>query len=370
MRDAIFDSMRNMDDDTASPASMPALPTPRRAPLRYLRAIIGLVALVLIGIIGYVLWQSHVHAPAPIDLGGEVQQLRTDATTQARGIDQTHRDITTLRSRLDDADKVNSSLREQVLALSERARLAEDALANLADKRLSGHDAMLLDEGEMLLALGAERYSLFRDPASTIAAYRHADEALSQVDDATFSTVRQSISADIETLDKLGGADTNVTLAKIAELRSSTANLPVLQPIASEPEHDSRWWQVFGQFVRVRHGDDAQALVARHAGGLARELINLDLREAEAALLARDESRYRNALSAAHGELAAAFDRNDANVVAAIATIEGLSKAVLAPSQPEVLGSALKELRNLRATHALRAPAKRENASAASGTSP
>ena len=351
-------------DDTASPASMPALPAPPQRPLRRLRAIIGIVALASIGIIGYVLWQSHIHAPAPVDLGGEVQQLRTDASTQARGMDQTHRDIATLRSRLDDADKVNSSLREQMLALSERARLAEDALANLADKHLSGHDAMLLDEAQMLLALGAERYTLFHDPASTIAAYRHADEALSEVDDATFSTVRQSISAEIDTLDKLGGADINVTLAKIAELRSHAATLPVMQPIASETTPDSRWWQVFGQFVRVRHGDDAQALVARHAGGLARELVNLDLREAEAALLARDEARYGTALTAAREELSTAFDRSDANVIASIATIEGLSKTQLAPPPPELLGSALKELRNLRVTHALRTPAKHENAPA------
>lgn len=360
--------MRVMDD-TATPATTPALPAPRQAPLRRLRAIIGLVALVLIGIIGYVLWQSHAHAPAPVDLGGDVQQLRTDATTQARSIDQTHRDIATLRSRLDDADKVNSSLREQMLALGERARLAEDALANLADKRLSGHDAMLLDEAEMLLALGAERYSLFRDPASTIAAYRHADEALSEVDDATFSTVRQSISAEIDTLNKIGSADINVALTKIAELRSHAGSLPILQPIASETPQDSRWWQVFGQFVRVRHGDDAQALVARHAGGLARELVNLDLREAEAALLARDETRYRSALSAARGELTDAFDRNDAAVIAAVGTIDNLAKAQLAPPPPELLGSALKELRNLRATHALRTPAKHENA-AANGASP
>ena len=139
-------------DETAPSASMPALPAPPKAPPKQLRAIVSVVALVLVAVIAYVLWQSRIHVPVAPDLGGDVRQLRSDADSHARGIDQSHRDIETLRSRLDDADKVNASLREQLLGLSERARLAEDAVANLADKRLSGHDAMLLDETEMLLA--------------------------------------------------------------------------------------------------------------------------------------------------------------------------------------------------------------------------
>ena len=351
--------MRNMDE-TAASASMPALPPPRTPPNRRLRAVIGIVALVLIAVIAYVLWQARVHAPAPQDLGGDLRQLRTDTETQAHGIDQTHREIATLRARLDDADKVNSSLREQVLGLSERTRLAEDALANLADKHLSGHDAMLLDETEMLLALGAERYTLFRDPTATIAAYRHADQALSEVDDAAFSTVRQSISAEIDTLNKLDVADTQAALTKIGDLRARATALPLLAPSTTDPNPNSRWWQIFGQFVRVRHGDEAQALLDRHSAGLAHELVNLDLREAEAALLARDETRYRAALAAANAELGHAFDHNDAKVGAAMTDLDALAKLPLAPPPPDILGSALKELRNLRATHALRAAPKRD----------
>lgn len=349
-------------DETAPSASMPALPAPPKAPPKHLRAIVSVVALVLVAVIAYVLWQSRIHAPVAPDLGGDVRQLRSDADSHARGIDQSHRDIETLRSRLDDADKVNASLREQLLGLSERARLAEDAVANLADKRLSGHDAMLLDETEMLLALGAERYTLFRDPAATIAAYNHADQALSQVDDAAFSTVRQSISAEIDALNKLGGADANIALTKLGELRAHTASFPLAQPLQEENRQDSRWWQVFGQFVRVTHGDDARKLLAQHSAGLGREVVALDLRDAEAALLARDETRYRAALTAARSELAGAFDRNDAGVTAAIAQIDSLATTQLAAPAPDILGSALKELRNLRATHALRAPARHDTA--------
>ncbi|HEX6834891.1 MAG TPA: uroporphyrinogen-III C-methyltransferase, partial [Rudaea sp.] len=286
----------------------------------------------------------------------EVRQLRDDNANQARGIDQTHRDLQTLRARLDDADKVNASLREQLLALNERARLAEDALANLADKRLSGHDAMRLDEAEMLLALGAERYTLFHDAAATIAAYRHADQALAEIDDAAFSTVRQTISAEIDALGKSGGADFNAGLARLSELRTQIAALPIARPTATQNDDgDSRWWRIFGQFVRVSRGADTQALLARHAGGLAREIAALDLRDAEAALLARDSARYRSSLAAARSELSGAYDPNDAAVATALASIDALARQDVAPPAPEILGASLKELRNLRATHALRA---------------
>ena len=91
-----------------------------------------------------------------------------------------------------------------------------------------------------------------------------------------------------------------------------------------------------------------------HAPNLARELFLVDLREAEAAAFARDDVRYHAALQSARGEFSAAFDAQVPAVAAAAADLEALNKAALAPPAPALLGTALKELRNLRATHALR----------------
>ena len=180
-----------------------------------------------------------------------------------RSVEQARRDADTLRARLDDAAKVNQSLREQLLGLTERARLVEDAVANLADKRLSGHDALLLDEAEMLLALGGERYTLFHDADAAIAAYRLADTAFAEMDDAAFSTVRQSVSAEIDALTALHAANIPATLGTLTALRSGVAQLAVAAPrnlaAATPTEPESHWWRVFGQFVRIRTGDEAQA---------------------------------------------------------------------------------------------------------------
>src|SRR5262249_35015087 len=121
---------------------------------------------------------------------------------------------------------------------------------------------------------------------------------------------------------------------------------------------ESRWARLLGQFVRVHSGADMAAVAQRHDLATARQLFVLDLRDAEAALLARDAPRYRAALTEARGELQNDFDATAAAVAAAAGSVDALASLELTPPPPGALGAALKELRNLRATHALREPAR------------
>jgi uroporphyrin-3 C-methyltransferase len=313
-----------------------------------------LLALLALTLAAFALWRVYALERAR-DGGVDPQALATRVEILTHTIEQLRGNADTLRTRMDDTAKVDQSEREELLGLGERARLLEDAVANLADKRLSGHDALSLDEAELLLNLGSERYRLFHDPAAALAAYRAADSILAQVEDAAFSTVRQSVSAEIEAFAALQAADTTPLSAKLVQLREQIAQLPVLQHLDSTgPAPDSsRLWRVLGAFVQVHHGAEAQSEVARRDAGLARELAGLDLRQAEAALLARDDARYHAALASARTQLGA-FDPSAEQVHAAQATLAALDQAKLAPPPPALLGTALKELRNLRATHALR----------------
>ena len=284
----------------------------------------------------------------------QVQQLRTQIDTLQRSGEATRHETDALHARLDDAAKVNESLRAQVLGLSERARLAEDAIANLAEKRLSGHDALLLNEAELLLVLGGERYALFNDPAPALAAYRLADGALAEANDAAFSTVRQSIAAEIEALSALQAANLPAVQAQLLQLRGKLALVPLAtERSESEPSAtDSRWWQIFGQLVRVHRDTDTQAALVRNDPLLARALVDTALRDAQAALVLRDEAHFRGALAAARAQLVANFDSRAADVNQVQAALDELGKVTIAPPTPQILGAALKELRNLRATQA------------------
>ena len=343
--------------------NLPVPAAPVRAPRRGGAAL--LLALLALVLAAYAAWRGYALEHAR-DGGVDPQALAARIEMLGHSVEQLRGNADALRARMDDTAKVDKSEREELLGLGERARLLEDAVANLADKRLSGRDALALDEAELLLLLGGERYSLFHDPAAAVAAYRAADASLAQVEDAAFSTVRQSVAAEIEAFDAAPAADAAQLAAKLAQLRARVAQLPVLQrlPEPAALPQDSRLWRVLGAFVQVHHGEQAQAEVARRDAGLARELAALDLRQAEAAVLARDDARYHAAVASARAQLAV-FDAGAGEVVALRADLDLLDKSVLAPPPPHLLGTALKELRNLRATHALRvAPAPAAHAPA------
>jgi uroporphyrin-3 C-methyltransferase len=357
------------DIDSTDPA--PALPPPTTSPpssavsapppgSRRGGAFAWLLLIVIVVVAAYGYWRLQTieqgHDLSTQSEQAAAQKLHEQADALQRSVEAMRQESSTLRARLDDTAKVNESLRGQVIGLSERARLAEDAIANLAEKRLSGHDALLLNEAELLLVLGGERYTLFADPAPALAAYTLADTALAQANDAAFSSVRQSIGAEIEALKFLQAADLPTLQARLAQLRLSLAQLPVSHRDAVEasPDSTSRWWQIFGQFIRVRRDSELQDQLAHNDPVLARALLDASLRDAQAALLVRDEIRLRHTVTTARAQLAAGFDAMAVETLNAQALFEDLAKATIAPPTPAVLGSALKELRNLRATHALR----------------
>ena len=137
-----------------------------------------------------------------------------------------------------------------------------------------------------------------------------------------------------------------------ARRRRVRANLATLPPKKSSTQASapSRFEALLQQFVRISSEDTQRRDVE-----LTRTLAAIDLRAAEAALLARDPASYAAAIARARASIAGAFDGSAEPVRTDLAELEKLGSAPLAPALPE-LGSALRELRNLRATRALTAP--------------
>lgn len=352
-----------MSDDTETAPSGPAVEPVRRepesrpaqnpAPARGGSLAIS-IALLALAASGAALWLAYTikqnQAEAQASLRGDLQ-ARVDEL--ARGAEQRKRDLDALRARLADADGVNKSVREELLGLGERSRHLEDAVANLAEQRLSGRDALAMNEAEFLLQLAQERLSLFRDAHSAIAAYRLADSALAAAENPALASVRQTIGTERQALEASKPAETQATLAALERLRTRLPEL-AKQIAADEPAAPASRWQSFlSQFVRISHRDDAA--IAPREVELVRSLTALDLRVAEAALLAGDPDGYAAALARARDGLATGFEAKAAPVRDALAELDRLAAQPLAPALPE-LGTALKELRNLRATRALSHP--------------
>ncbi len=325
-------------------------------PARRAGAGVWLIALLALGIAAVSLWRVYV-----IENGQSAAQnaIRVDLTARldeiTRSLDQRKHEMDSVRARVADADGVNKSVREELLGLGERSRHLEDAVANLAEQRLSGRDALALNEAEFLLQQAQERLALFHDAQSALAAFRLADSALAVAQDPVFASVRQAISAEARALEASKPVNTQAALATLERIRASLATLPPPGTAPTETAPPSRWQAFIAQFVRVSHSDDTATFADRDIG-MVRSLSAIDLRAAEAALLARDADGYTAALKRARSDIAAGFDTQSTATKTALGDLDQLASMPLATAPPE-LGGALRELRNLRATRALAQPA-------------
>lgn len=270
------------------------------------------------------------------------------------------REVEAFSRRLADTEAVNKSLREETLGLGQRANLIEDALASLAERRMAGSVALRLNEAEFLLRMGQERLALFGDPAATMAAFQLADSELASIDDPALAGVRQTIAAEIKSLNDASASQPAAHLAALERLAAAVPTLPARstpQAVLAADASTRGWWDramsVLGQFVRVRRLDAGDAALANPLNVVAaREALGLELLLAKAALAAGDAPRYRAALADVRTRLAEGFDPQAAAVREGLAAIDAARSAADANSVPAV-GKAIAELRNLRATRAL-----------------
>ena len=348
-------------------APVPAQPAPRGGGTLALAVLLALIAIGGTGYVGWRQWQQAQVSTVDSRNLATLQQRVGALETTLSGVSG---ERTSLNQRLSDADQVNRSLREELLGQAERTRNLEDAVAKLAQKSLSGQDATLLDETESLLRMAGERYTLFHDAQGAAAAYTLADQTLAGVNDATFASLRQSITAERDALAKSQPASQASALQQLTELRGDLATLPLKTPdnTSTATQSQSIWQrikQALASVISVQRSNGAPLAVAD--ARFARELASLDLAQAQTALLAYDANAYAAALQRVDVALSSQFDESNADVQQARVTLKQLG-AALPPSAPVHLGAALTELRNLRTVHALK-PDATGTAPAPSGSS-
>jgi uroporphyrin-3 C-methyltransferase len=344
-----------MSDDTANASAAPPRNTPRGRG-NGLAAIAIAVAIIALLLAAWSAWQLQRARNAETSAHQQVTTQLTDLESQlaaaAKQGQAGSQRVGTLESELDD-------LRSGMKGLSLRTTNIETALTTLSGQQHSAHDTLLLDDVEMLLRTGEQRYTLFHDATGALKAYSQAISLLAQVQDPAYAPVRVSATTERDALAAAAPPARQATLDTLSTLRGEVAALPLATPgsDAKQPAAKPGFWShiahSFSGIVRVsrENGDAAPSMEA----GFARQALALDLAQAQEALLAFDAGTSRDALKRAAQLLATQFDGNDATVKSARAQIDDMLAQPAAAAAPQ-LGGALAQLRSLRASQPPPAP--------------
>jgi uroporphyrin-3 C-methyltransferase len=346
------DSDRFTPDPVAlPPPAQPAAPLPPRR-----RSLIPWVVIVLL--LAAVAWLGWTLRKQSDVLETQVaQQRRSLAATlegtesRVAGLQQSHK---TLESRLADASATNKILREELLAMGERASSLEDAVARLADNRMRGEVMLRLNEAEFLLLLGEERLRLFGDVPATIQAYNLADAALAGLDDPVMATLRQTLAAELLVLREVPADARPAVRGELAQMAARLPQLPTSREgqVASTDANDSRLMRLLAGLVTVRRVSERDAVLGPVQRETTQAALRLQLELAQAALARPDAAAFQHAIDAAIAHATPLFDARDQAVSRLVDRLRALRETTLVPELP-ALGATLQELRGLRATRSI-----------------
>lgn len=348
----------NTDDNTLAPK--PPKPRGSSPGLAGIAVVVALIALAIAVWSGWRLQHAtQAEQAAHKQDAAVIASLETRLAANNQQSQAGDHRLSALESGLDD-------VRATAQGLNRRIANLETAFTNLSGQQQSGHDTLLLNDAEMLLRTGQQRYELFHDSAGALKAYSQAIEVLAQVQNPSYAPVRASATTERDALAAAAPPARQDALDTLSTLRGKVAALPLMQPEAATPESAKP-----GFWSRVGNAFSGVVKVSRengHAGPLAdprfaRQTLALDLAQAQESLLSFDAAAYRTALQHADTALTTQFDANDAGVKDFGTQLQSLLAQRAAGPAPQ-LGGALAQLQSLRASQPA-APASATSSGAA-----
>ncbi|NLA68452.1 MAG: hypothetical protein GX856_09480 [Gammaproteobacteria bacterium] len=333
-----------------SPAAAPA---PARAPRRSpaLSWLLLFVLLPIAAALGWRAWQAEVDARRTAD---EADALRIEALEQR--LLHLREGQQAQSKRLQQAEATNRLLRDELLAIGQRAALLEDSVQRLAEPAEDAARALRLDEVELLLAQGQQRLLLSGDLDGARRAYALAARLLDALTEPSDIDLRQVLAQEQSMLDALGEDPRVAAVARIDAFESRLGT-PPLRPDSATGRGpgagDASWYRrLAARIVDVRRSDDAMAAGAGdRAAAIA--ALRLELALARTAAERRDEAAHAAALGRASAWLPRLWPESPA-LEAHRRELAAIAAMPLMPALPG-LGTTLGELR-LRRERARGAP--------------
>jgi uroporphyrin-3 C-methyltransferase len=267
------------------------------------------------------------------------------------------------------ARQAQEALRETQAKLAQlELKLAEFQSQQLALEALlqdlsRGRDEWVLAEIEQILTIASQHLQFGGSTQVALNALQTADARLSRSGRPQLQPLRKNLARDIERLKAAPTQSVAGFAARLDQLIASVDNLALAQDARPQatpaPARESQGlWERFGaevlsemkQLVRIQKVEGAEAVLLNPSQAFfLRENLKLRLLNARLALLARDETTYRNDLKLASTWLGRYFDARSKDVASASATLKQLDSAGAGVSLPGI-GESLDAVRAYKAS--------------------
>jgi len=261
------------------------------------------IAAVLAGLFGWKTWNAsnatHRRAAAApeVDLSAEALDERLLAVEAAQ--DNARRSLAAQDQRLVDTRARTGLLRDEVLALTQRASLLEDSVREAAQGGRDGVAALRLDEVELLLVVAQQRLQLQGDLAGAIRASELADGVLSTQRDAQLVDLRQTLQEELAAMKALPPSPRASAANELDALETALPKLGGRDALGAGRAGDAPvagWQRLLDQLVQVRR-TGGQDLVSPADRESAEASLALELALARGALASGDETAFRRSLA-------------------------------------------------------------------------
>ena len=281
------------------------------------------------------------------DLGAELAQSRTSLAQAQAALRDTQARIAELESRMVDAQENRVAVEEMYRELSRSA------------------DDRMLAEVEQLLILASQQLQLAGNVKGALIALQAADQRLARADKLQVANLRRALNGDMDRLKALPLVDTVGIAVKLDALVLQADTLPLIVAESlpasrtgtrARLDEEAAWLRVARDFwaemkglVRIREIAPSEAVLLSPAQTyFLRENLKLRLLAARVALLARDESSFRDDIRASQAWITKYFDAKAKVNVNAQATLRQLAESPVSITPPDINAS-LAAVRSARA---------------------
>ncbi|STX52580.1 uroporphyrin-III C-methyltransferase [Legionella busanensis] len=227
----------------------------------------------------------------------------------------------------------------------------DNSLQNALKQRFFQNQDWLLLKARYYLELVQLNAHWGEDQQTTAALLQQADQVLQDIPEQQLFSVRQAIAQEISKIKALPNVDTAGLLSQLDAAQSMVMQLPLQQSLinsqqtTSTPTTDNSGWR--GQFnnslsylkklvVVRRHEGAAQPIYSPLHQSLLREVIRMNLQEAQWAVLQKNTKVYEQALNQAITAIKNTFDQGAANTQALLKNLQQLQQQKLDYPKPIV----------------------------------